>query len=443
LNPEQILSELIKINTVNPPGNEIEGAKYLQRLFEDYGISGEIIESEKGRGNFIARLGSGPKKMLFLSHLDVVPAGEDWDFSPLSGEIADGMVYGRGALDCKDLMAAQVSAMLQLHREGALLDGELIFAATADEEAGGKMGVKYLLDHYPEKLEADFAINEGAIHPVTVKSQNNGQKRICFVQVGEKGTAWNKITTRGKAGHGSLPTLADNAVTSMAAAVNSLQGYRAQVNLLPEVKHLLEELARLQGISTNLDGEKMSNQELGSEIDSLLANLNLEVELVEMIRAMTRMTVSPNVIKGGNKTNTVPDQCEAELDVRILPGESREYVVEELRRYIGEDKELEFIMYREPTFSSADLEYYELIESTTREVLGEEILCLPHISTGSTDSNYLRRWGIPAYGIGIMAEGADPKVGKTIHGKNERTDVESVRVKAEFISRLARNYLGR
>ena len=512
--PEKILSDLIRLQTVNPPGNELEGALYLKKLFEEAGVPGEVVESEEGRGNFIVRIGKGPKKLLFLSHLDVVPAGDDWDFPPFSGEIKDGMVYGRGALDCKDLMAAQAHAMLQLSREVHKLNGELIFAATADEEAGGKKGVKYLLDNFPEKLQADFAINEGAIPPFHVES-SNGSSFVCFVQVGEKGTAWSRITARGKSVHGSLPDLGDNAVTRMSAAINALQHYRPQVKLLPEVKLLLEELSRLQGMDISLeesndlqtlqdinespeskrlnrtnwtkedDGSTENSAACGptdsvkmeEQVDGLLQKLKetseINDDLLELIRAMTRMTVSPNVIAGGNKTNTVPDHCEAELDIRILPGEDKDYVLNELHSYLAEyinmETDWEFIMYRPPTFSPADTEAFRLVKLTTEEVLSnlvtkeagvdcdkgeglnntnvfiekesKQILCLPHISTGSTDSSYLRNAGIPAYGIGIMHPQSDPALTQTMHGRNERTDVKSVRLKAEFLMALARNYL--
>jgi len=143
--PENILSDLIKINTVNPPGNETTAAEYLKKLFSDNGIESEIVEPEKGRGSFIARIGKGSKKLLYVSHLDVVPVGDDWDFEPFSGEIKDGVIYGRGSLDCKDLTAAQVVAAFELHAEGAPLNGQLIIAATADEEKGGRLGAEYLI----------------------------------------------------------------------------------------------------------------------------------------------------------------------------------------------------------------------------------------------------------------------------------------------------------
>lgn len=425
--PESILQDLIRINTVNPPGNETAVARYLKQLFDEAGIPNEIIEPEEGRGSFIARLGAGSKKLLFISHADVVAAGDDWDFDPFCGEIRAGVVCGRGALDCKDLMAAQVSAALQLAREGTPLNGELIIAATADEETGGTLGAKFLIENHPEKLQADFAINEGAEQPIFIDGQ-----MICFFQVGEKGTAWCRLKAKGTSCHGSVPTLGDNAVLKLSQALSALGGYRPEIKLIPEVEKLLAELARARGLSFTSGKD---------DVDELLNRLALDRGFTETVRAMTRMTVSPNRIQGGLKTNIVPDRCEAELDIRILPGQDRDYVARELKRVIGEDIEIEFMEYREPTFSISQAECYRLMESITSEIVGREVACLPHISTGSTDSKYLRGAGIPAYGIGHMASGFDQAARTTIHGRNERTDTVSLQLKTKFLMELARRYL--
>jgi acetylornithine deacetylase/succinyl-diaminopimelate desuccinylase-like protein len=424
--PERILSDLIRLNTVNPPGNEIRVVSYLKELFDAARIPYEIMESAKDRANIIARLGSGSKKLLFLSHSDVVPAGEGWDFDPFCGDICNGVVYGRGALDCKGLMAAQVYTLLQLAREVVPLNGTLILAATADEEKGGHFGIKYLLENCPEKIQADFAVNEGGEEPVFW----NG-RMIYFIQVGEKGTAWSKLQAAGKSCHGSVPALGDNAVLKMARALNNLAGYEPESRLIPEVECLLQELLRLKG----LDGAVKKEN-----VDILLNGFD-DKSFAETLRAMTRMTVSPNVIGGGSKTNIVPDFCSASIDIRILPGQDQKYVIGELRRYLGEDILIEIDNYVAPTFSTSQSDYYRLIESITREMAGEEISCLPHISPGATDSRFLRSAGIPSYGIGHMAREFDQDVRTTIHGKNERIDVPSLYFKADFLMALARKYL--
>ena len=175
--------------------------------------------------------------------------------------------------------------------------------------------------------------------------------------------------------------------------------------------------------------------------DELLQKLNIDASFTETLRAMTRMTVSPNIIRGGAKTNIVPDSCESDIDIRILPGQSADYVMQEVYNLVGPGVEIALTEYREPTFTSSQLEPYRLMKQLTEELAGPDAVCLPVISTGSTDSKYLRGLGIPAYGIGLMDSGYDPDLSATMHGRNERTDVMSLHLKTEFLAELARRYL--
>jgi len=422
LTPEAILADLIKINTTNPPGNETEAALYLKNLFDAAGIPCEIIESEPGRGNFIARMGKGERKILFLSHTDVVPAGEGWDLDPFSGEIKNGTVYGRGAIDCKSLVAAGACAMLTMAKEPPL-NGVLIFAATADEEKGGKYGVRYLVERHREKIQADFTVNEGAEEPIVLSGQP-----INFIQTGEKGTAWSKLEVRGVSCHGSLPGLGDNAVIKMASAVKALAEYKPEIRIIPEVALMLHEILRLKKLEIKPE-----------EIDTILERFE-DKTFAGYLRAVTRMTVSPNVIHGGEKVNIIPDYCQAELDIRILPGQDNNYVQRELQKLLPEGTGVEILNYHSPSFSPVNSPYYTLLEATLKKVAGE-IICLPQISTGATDSRFLREMGIPCYGISPMAKDFDSQIKATIHGKNERIDVASLQVKVEFLVALARAYL--
>ena len=218
---------------------------------------------------------------------------------------------------------------------------------------------------------------------------------IYFLQVGEKGTAWCRLKARGVSCHGSVPSLGENAVLKLSRALVALGEYRPEIKLIPEVETLLRELARFRGLS--YDPARM--QSIRSSAPRFGAGF------AETLRAMTRMTVSPNRVEGGLKTNIVPDRCVAELDIRILPGQDRAYVEGELRRLIGEEIEIEFMNYIAPTFSTSQSDYYRLLESLTLELAGREAVCLPYVSTGSTDSKYLRGAGIPLrdrpYGCGL------------------------------------------
>ncbi|HAP32644.1 MAG TPA: hypothetical protein DCQ14_06305 [Firmicutes bacterium] len=436
LTPERMLVDLIRLNTVNPPGNETLVARYLKDVCDSAGIENEIIEGEQGRGNFFARLGpqNGEQRLLFLVHSDVVPVGEGWECDPFSGEMRGQLIYGRGARDCKGLLAAELYALLRLAAEQVPLQGTLLFAATADEEQGGRCGVRYLLDRCPQKLRADFAVNEGGEEPVVL-----GGQTFFFFQVGEKGTAWSRLQTRGKACHGSVPTLGENAVTKMATALHALTAYRAEIILIPEVRYLLQELGRAAGLDVS-PYAPVAVETVDRLLDGLAA---IDRDFAEGLRSMTRMTISPNVVQGGNKTNIVPDACTADIDIRLLPGEDEDYVRRALRDCIGDaaDVDVDIFNYYPPTFSTADSPHYYLLEQVTAQVAGREITCLPHISPGATDSRFLRDAGIPCYGIGHMIPELDREGRATIHGKNERIDIPSLHLKADFLYALARAYL--
>jgi len=421
---ERLLADLIQIQSVNPPGGETEVARYLKRLFDEHQIPNEIIESSPGRGSFLAYLGDGERRLLYLSHIDVVPVSEGWSFDPFAGEIKNGFVHGRGALDCKGLVAAEAYAVLNLARSGKL-GGRLIFAATAGEETGGIAGVKYLVENYRDKIMADFVINEGGGAPVKI-----GDKTCHFIQVGEKGVCATKLKTSGFSAHGSLPMLGDNAVTKMAAAIKNLAEYQPEIILVPELRQLVREIAKLAGFGSEINEQN---------VDQLIQSLEDRV-FAALLSAITRMPVSPNVVHGGAKINIIPDSCEAEVDIRVLPGQDKEYVIKELSQIIG-TAEMEITRYGAPSFSTSDSEYYRLMSDTMQEFVGGDKV-LPSMSSGGTDSRFLRGIGIPCYGIGMITLNLDPAMRQSVHGKNEKVDIESLRLKSEFLTRLAEKYLG-
>ena len=420
---EKILSDLIKIQSVNPPGGETKAAQYLKHLFDQYRIPNEIIEPEPGRASFVAHIGEGEKKLLYLSHTDVVPASDGWDFPPFSGEIKDGFVHGRGAIDCKGLAAVEACAVIQL-AQTTHLNGELIFAATADEEVGGALGAGILSEKYPDKIRADFAINEGD-EPLTI----NG-KIYHSISVGEKGPAWMKLTAKGISSHGSVPVSEHNAVVKMAKVIIGLAQYQPHIVLTPQTKSLLQKIAQLDGINDEINV---------ANVDDILRKLS-DNTVLPYLSAITRMTISPDVIHGGVKTNIVPDSCEAQVDIRILPGQSWEYVLNELKEILG-DVHAEPLQYHLPSFSSSDNKYYHLVEETMQEFIGGAPL-LQTISTGATDSRYLREMEIPSYGIGVLTLNMDKALSDSVHGKNENIDVASLRLKTDFLIKLAKKYLG-
>jgi acetylornithine deacetylase/succinyl-diaminopimelate desuccinylase-like protein len=421
---ENILADLIRLRTENPPGGETVEAHYLKDLFARFGVDGEIVEPKPGRGSFIASMGQGERSLLFLSHSDVVPAMGGWDFDPFGGEISGGYVRGRGAIDCKSLTACQIYAALQLLSTGRL-GGRLILAATADEEMGGMLGVEHLVAHRPELLRADFTVNEGGAEPLEL-----GGRTTYFIQVGEKGTAWSYLRTGGVSCHGSVPHLGDNAVARMAAAVARIAAFQPSVVLIPEVATLISSLARLQGVPGEVTPET---------VDRVVEAFSGRA-FVAYLKAISRMTLSPNVIQGGYKTNVVPDECRAEVDVRVLPGQDRDMVLGLLQELAGEGIDIDLPNFQTPTFSTSQSPHYQLLRDTLVEVAGD-VECLPCLSAGATDSRFLRRVGIPAYGVSVFAPGFDQSLRETMHGRNERIDIASLHLEAEFLVRLASRYL--
>ena len=438
ITPAEMLSDLIKINTVNPPGNETAAAVYLKKIFDEAGIQSEIIEPEEGRGSLLARMGNGAenkKKLLYLSHTDVVATGEGWDFDPFSGEIKDGMVLGRGAMDCKHLLAAQACAMLNIKKENIPMDGELILAAVADEETGGKLGAGYLFKNHAHLIKADFAINEGAEKMVYV---NN--KPVYFIQIGEKGTAFSILRAKGVSYHGSAPRLGDNAVVKMSKAITTIAERESETRLIPEVMQLLKDLARIRDVKFSVDGNA-TGAELTRQVRRQVELFKMNKYFSELLLSMTEMTVSVNVVRGGKKVNVIPDLCEAELDIRIMPGEDRSYVEKQILSSIGEDFELDITEYKPATFSVTDNDFYRTIERNLKKIVGHDALCLPMITAGSTDSKYFRNAGIPAYGVDAMQRDFNQDIRLTIHGKNERIDIASLNQLTEYVQNIATDYL--
>ena len=424
---EELLSQLIKIDTSNPPGNELEAAEFLAGELEREGLECEVLESEPGRGNLIARIeGSGEKPSLFLlSHLDVVPAkAEEWSVPPFSGLIKDGYIWGRGALDCKGLAVAEAMVMKLIKREGLKLRGDLIYAATADEEMGGSKGVGWLVEHHLDKIRAEYVINEGGGFSIPLEGRH-----IYTVQTAEKGIIWLRIKAKGRPGHGSIPGFADNAVQRMARVIEALGRHRSRIRATPTVKRFIEGLAAERGGLQRLLSRLLMNPLLADRILDRMAERDRA--MAENLRAMLRNTIAPTIIKGGVKENIIPSECEAVFDCRILPGETKETLLAEIKGVLSKagidlDKlEFEYLQTSEPTESPMDTTLYRAIEETMEE-LDPGSRVIPLMVTGGTDSRYLRRAGCICYGFFPIKVEEPSKLLSMVHGVDERISVENL-----------------
>src|SRR5208283_4465070 len=295
----QLLCDLIRINTTNPPGNEIPAANYIAQFLGKEGFKTEMIESAPGRGSVISRLkGTGEKpSLLLLSHLDVVTANpNEWTVDPFAGVIKDGYVYGRGAYDMKCMTSIEITVTKLLKKNNVKLKGDVVLAATADEEQGGEAGAGYLLSKHKEKVWCPYVINEGG---GLAFSSKNGF--VFPVQTAEKGILWLKIKAKGTPGHGSTPNMADNAVLRMNKVIDKLENYKPQTIYVPTLKQFLAEMAKHDPELEETFSRLLSNPRQSEQILDELAKKDRA--LAEEIRPRTKMTIAPTMIHGGVKEN--------------------------------------------------------------------------------------------------------------------------------------------
>lgn len=422
-----LLSQLIKINTTNPPGNETAAANWLSQNLSNEGFKCELIESAPQRGSVITRLkGTGEKpRLLLLSHLDVVGAkAEEWSINPFAGMVKDGFVWGRGALDMKGMTAIEVMTLKLLKRNNVKLKGDVILAATADEEMGGIGGADFLLRNYPEKVFAEYVLNEGGGASMPLRDKN-----LFTINIAEKGLIWFKIQARGIPGHGSVPTAADNAIMRMNKVVQCLGNYRGNARFVPAVKQFLENIAEedsnLQPFITRLLAAPEQSDIILDELEKI------SPDIAEEIKPRIRMTITPTIINGGNKENVIPSECEAVFDCRVLPGQSTAEaltVSKNLLKDSGLDKlSFEVIQAQEPSESSAETPLYNVITEVLKEI---EPGCgiVPLLMPGGTDSRFFRRMGAICYGFHpLRSENMyGEKATRREHGIDERISVENL-----------------
>ncbi|MGB9684691.1 MAG: M20/M25/M40 family metallo-hydrolase, partial [Candidatus Bathyarchaeales archaeon] len=393
-----LLSDLIRINTTNPPGNETQAAKYLAETLEKEGFKCEVLESAPGRGNVITRLkGTGEKPgLLLLSHLDVVAANpKEWSVDPFSGLVKDGFVWGRGAMDMKSMTAMEVMVMKLLKRNNVKLKGDVTLAATADEEKGGEYGAGWLVSNCPEKVMAEYVINEGGGQAVPVDGKN-----VFTIQTAEKGILWFKVKAKGRPGHGSVPGAADNAILRMNKVVEKLGNYRAEMVLTPTVKQFLNVMAEENELAKQALALLLQNPAVGDQILDMLAKR--DKAMAEEIRAMLRMTIAPTIIHGGIKENIIPSDCEAVFDCRILPGQSTTEALNRIKELLQEADleklDFEIIQANEPSESPMETPLYGLMVETLKE-FEPNCAIAPILLTGGTDSRFFRSIGAACYGF--------------------------------------------
>jgi acetylornithine deacetylase/succinyl-diaminopimelate desuccinylase-like protein len=417
-----LLQRLIRVDTTNPPGNETAAAGLLREYLEASGVACELIAKVPERANLVARLpgGDGPS-LLLLAHTDVVLADPvEWSVPPFSGELREGEVWGRGALDMKGQVAASAVAIASLAREGFAPSGDLIFAAVADEEVGDGFGLRWLCEEHPDAVRCDFAVNEGGGDRLEL-----ADGRIVYLATtAEKKTAPFRVGVHGRSGHASMPGIADNALVKAVRLVERLAEYRPEPQLGPEVEAFLRTVLG----DVPPAGEAV---ELTGQLSPAAANL---------VEALLVPTFSPTMISASQKRNVIPAVCDVEIDCRLLPGQHPEHVEPMIRAVLGADIEYDLAWIEEPqggTRSELDTPLWRAVESF---VAGEEAeaLAAPLACVGFTDSHWLREaFGTVAYGFFPARDMPMDVANSIIHSADERVPVTDLELGVRWLRHAA------
>jgi acetylornithine deacetylase/succinyl-diaminopimelate desuccinylase-like protein len=415
-NPITLLQDLIRFDTTNPPGDERECILYIEKLLKQAGIRSKLLGRTRQRPNLVARLkghGVAPPLLLY-GHVDVVTTeNQNWTYPPFEGRIADGYLWGRGTLDMKGGVAMMLAAVLKAKAEGISLPGDVIFAAVADEEAGGDQGVGYLVKEHPELFDGiRYALGEfGGVN------LNMGGKRVYPIMVGEKQICWMKATFRGVGGHGSTP-VRGQAMAKLSLALRRLDEQKLPIHITPAVREMIEALAKA------LPGAK------GTIIRQLLNPALTDLVLKSMgpsgvlFAPLVRNTVSPTILNASSKINVIPAVVELQMDGRLLPGLKPELMLAEVQAILGSDVELEIVRTDEGP-AAPDMGLFDMLGNILRE-FDPEGAPIPFVMMGVTDARWLSKLGIQTYGFTPLKLPDNFNFLRAAHGADERIPVDAI-----------------
>lgn len=420
----EVCRDLIRIDTSNygeedGPG-ERKAAEHVATLLDEVGIQSRLYEPEPGRTSVVAQwggTGEDPRGGLLLhGHLDVVPAAaEDWQVDPFSGEIRDGYVWGRGAVDMKDFDAMLLSVVRARTRAGRVPARPITLCFTADEEAGGHKGAEVLVERHRDELEGcTEAVGEVGGFSATV----NG-RRLYLIEAAEKGMAWMRLTARGRAGHGSMINR-ENAITELAAAVARIGAHEWPVRLTPTMKVLLASVAELVGTEATPENAESLIEEFGSA--------------ARMLGAVIRNTTNPTMLDAGYKVNVIPTEATAHVDGRFLPGFEDEFFAT-LAELCGEHVDIDFVSHQQPWETPYE---GEIVDAMTRSLLAEDpdAVVAPYLMSGGTDAKHFNKLGLRSYGFAPLRLPADLDFTALFHGVDERVPVDALEFGARVFDRF-------
>jgi len=423
--PTELLQRLIRFDTTNPPGNEGDLIAFVDQLLTDAGIATQILAKDPNRPNLIARLpGRGQASPLLLQgHVDVVTTqGQDWRHPPFEARIVDGYVWGRGALDMKGGVAMMLSAFLRAKRENVDLPGDVLLILLSDEEAGGNFGAKFLVEDHPELFEnIRYAIGEFGGFAMYV-----GDKRFYPIQVAEKQICWVRATVRGPAGHGSMP-VRGGAMPRMAKMLLKLDRQRLPVHITPVAREMIESMASSLGGPSGMMLRQLLTPQLTNKLLDMLG------ERGRIFDPLLHNTVSPTILHASDKINVIPGEITVEMDGRILPGQTPEDLLRELRDLLGGEVEFE-VLRHDPGPAEPDMSLFKSLAAILKQ-LDPEGIPVPLLLSGVTDARFFSRAGIQTYGFLPMQLSRDFNFAATIHAADERIPVDATPFGAEAIYR--------
>jgi acetylornithine deacetylase/succinyl-diaminopimelate desuccinylase-like protein len=436
----ELLQQLIRNECVNDgtaeSGHEIRSVDTLQSYFEGSGVDLQRFEPLPGRGSLVARLeGSDPSAptLMLMGHIDVVPVNpESWHEDPFGGKLKNGVVWGRGAVDMLNLTASMAVATKRLAQSGRKMRGSLVYLGVADEEALGIHGAKWLLDNEPDAVKTDYVVTESGGFRMPLPTSSGPKLPI---MVGEKGTYWCRIRVRGTPGHGSMPFRTDNALLKAAEVVRRIGEYQAETNVHEVWNKFLDE-ADIHSEMTAMLREPANIRAFCESTDDL--------GIARMIHAATHTTFAPTVIRGGIKTNVIPDTVELDVDIRTLPDQSAEDIrsmIDEALGDLADQVEIEASSNDLASASPTDTPLYESLSRVTSNLVpGSKMI--PFLVVGATDARFFRRAGVPSYGYGLFSERISfAEFASMFHGDNERVDVESLELTTQLWNAVIEDFL--
>jgi len=428
------LADLIRINTTNPPGNEQAAAKYIVGILEKEGITPETLEVAPGRSAVLARLRSAvmpdpSRAVLLVAHMDVVGVERaKWSVDPFGAVIKDGYLYGRGAIDDKGMLAANLAGFIALKRANTHINRDVIFLATADEEQGGDASIKILIAKYWDKFAAGFALNEGG--RVVLKS---GKVEYVAVQASEKVPINVAVIARGPSGHASLPTK-DNAVVHLAAAVAKIGSYSAPVHLTTIVRRYFEQLAALEDDELAKWIRSLDAADRGEHAQRVISDAN------PLWNSMLRDSIAPTILTAGVRANVIPSEARANLNIRLLPGHTIDTLLADLTKLVN-DPQVRFEVQPDAGLaappSSLESDFYATIAKAAAQEFPNAPV-LPFMSAGATDSAQLRLHNVQAYGV--MPFPLTDEDFRRMHGDDERLPLASFDKGVSLIARIVAEF---